>query len=204
VDRHPRRTPRRKDRAESVSARFRAWFRTGVSFLGVAVLVAAPLLQPQGLRADGGTLRAANVVMGAYRVSVFTDPTPIPPDSIDVSVLATFERGRGVAPGLDIEIVGRRLDGSGPVIRHAATREQATDPRYYAAKFALGTEGDWEITVLVRGAEGEGEIRFSVTVQEPGLFSNPLLIIVVALLPLLLVGWWLRRTRPESVSEARP
>ena len=57
------------------------------------------------LAADGGTLRVANVPMGAYRVNVFTDPTPIPPDSIDVSALVTFERGRGVATGLEIEVL---------------------------------------------------------------------------------------------------
>jgi hypothetical protein len=138
-------------------------------------------------------LRAVNVPIGAYRVSVFTDPTPVPPDTIDVSVLATFERGRGLVPGLEILVEGRPLEGMGPVVRHPATKDQADDARYYAAKFALGAVGDWEIVVTVRGAEGEGEIRFPVTVQEPGLFANPLLIIVAALLPLVLVGWWLRR-----------
>ena len=149
------------------------------------------------LQADGGTLRVANVPMGAYRVNVFTDPTPIPPDSIDVSVLVTFERGRGVAVGLDIEVVAQRMDGTGVEIRHPATREQAEDPRFYAAKFALGAVGDWEIRVRVKGPEGEGETSFEVTVQEPGLFSNPYLILTAALLPLLLVGWWLKKGGAE-------
>jgi hypothetical protein len=135
-----------------------------------------------------------NIPIGAYRVSVFTDPTPIPPDTIDVSVLVTFERGRGLVPGLTIEVEGRPLEGTGSVIRHPATKEQADDPRYYAAKFALGAVGDYEMVVTVRGSEGEGEVRFPLTVQEPGLLANPFLIITVALLPLLLVGWWLRRT----------
>jgi len=152
------------------------------------------LLDGGTLWADGGTLRVANVPMGADRVNVYTDPTPIPPDTIDVSVLATFEGGRGLARGLEIEVVARRLDGTGGEVRHTATRDQAEDPRYYAAKFALGSEGRWEIRVRVRGPEGEGETVFQVTVQEPGLLGNPFLILTVALLPLLLVGWWLRRT----------
>ena len=41
------------------------------------------------------------------------------------------------------------------------TREQAQDPRYYAAKFALGSVGEWEILVRVRGPEGEGEVSFN-------------------------------------------
>jgi len=178
------------------------WLRVTAGFLSVGIVAITLLFQPKSLQADGGTLRAANVPMGAYRISVYTDPTPIPPDTVDISVLATFERGRGLAPGLEIEVVGRRLDGAGPVIRYRATREQAEDPRYYAAKFALGTVGVWEISVSVRGPEGEGDIRFTVSVQEPGLFSNPFLVIGFALFPLVLVGWWLRRTRPEPGSES--
>ena len=147
------------------------------------------------LQADGGTLRVANVAMGAYRVNVYTDPTPIPPDSIDVSVLATFERGRGVATDLEIEVVARAQDGSGAVVRHPATREQAEDPRFYAAKFALGSVGTWEITVQVEGPDGAGEVAFEVDVQEPGLFRNPYLVLFLAFAPLLVVGLWLRRTR---------
>ena len=100
---------------------------------------------------------------------------------------------------MEIEVVGRRVDGEGVEIRHPATREQAVDPRYYAAKFALGSEGLWEIRVRVRGSEGEGETSFQVNVQAPGLVGNPFLILALALLPLLLVGWWWRRTSSPSI-----
>jgi hypothetical protein len=169
-------------------------------FLFLPGIVVAGLLTsllitlPGDLEADGGTLRVSNVPMGAYRVNVFTDPTPIPPDTLDISVLVTFERGRGVATGLEIEVEGRRLDGSGHTIRHPATRDQAEDPRYYAAKFALGSVGEWEISVRLEGPEGQGETSFRVTVQEPGFLNNPFLILFLGLLPLVLVGWWLKRT----------
>jgi hypothetical protein len=161
---------------------------------------------PLPLQADGGTLRVANVPMGAYRVSVFTDPTPIPPDTIDVSVLATFERGRGIARDLHIDVTARRMDGMGIPVRHPATRAQADDPRYYAAKFALGAVGDWEIGVQIRGPEGEGEVFFQVTVREPGLLGNPFLVLTLALMPLLLVGWWLKRSGgpPSTPPPSRP
>jgi hypothetical protein len=164
----------------------------GNGLFGLAAL-ALLVMAPRLLHADGGTLRVANVAMGAYRVNVYTDPTPIPPDTIDVSVLVTFERGRGVALGLDIEVSGRRVDGTGEEVRRAATREQAEDPRFYAAKFALGSEGLWDIRVQVRGPEAEGEVSFQISVQEPGLLGNPYLILAVALLPLLLLGWWLKK-----------
>ena len=164
------------------------WAALGIAaFLGALASAAGPLA------ADGGTLRVANVPMGAYRVNVFTDPTPITPDSIDVSILATFERGRGVARGLEIEVECRRVDGEGAPIRRLATREQATDPRYYSAKFSPGSVGEWEVRVRIEGPEGEGEVSFRVRVQEPGPLSNPYLILLAAFLPLVLVGWWLKR-----------
>lgn len=160
------------------------------------------LVAPSFLRGDGGTLRIANAPMGAYRINVFTDPTPIPPDSIDVSVLATFERGRGVATGLEILVSALKMDGSGTTVQHRATRDQADDPRYYAAKFALGDIGMWSISVRIVGPEGEGEVSFEVRSQEPGLMDNPYAILFLALLPLLLVGWWLRKSEepPEQLS----
>jgi hypothetical protein len=142
--------------------------------------------------------------MGAYRVNVYTAPTPIRPDSIDVSLLVTFERGRGVALGLDIEVVARRVDGMGAEIRHRASREEADDPRFYAAKFAPGSEGEWEITVRVEGPEGSGEVAFQVSVQEAGPFGNPYVILLVAFLPLALVGWWLKGSRGSREPDPAP
>ncbi len=178
----------------------------GLLLLGVLFGGAFWLLMPTGsIQADGGTQRVSNFPMGAYRVNVFTDPTPVPPDTIDVSVLVTFERGRGVARGLEILVAGRRVDGSGAEVSKVATREQAEDPRYYSAKFALGSVGDWEIQVSVEGPEGQGSVSFQISVQEPGLLDNPFAILFLALLPLLLIGWWLRRTtgpaEPGSLPE---
>ncbi|NNM06935.1 MAG: hypothetical protein HKO65_17695, partial [Gemmatimonadetes bacterium] len=61
----------------------------GVLVVSSLVALGAALTLPAStnfLLADGGTLRVANVPMGAYRINVYTDPTPITPDSIDVSI----------------------------------------------------------------------------------------------------------------------
>jgi len=162
------------------------------------LLVTVPLL------ADGGTLRVSNAPVGAYRVNVFTAPTPIPPDSIDVSVLVTFEGGRELVPGLAILVEGLALEGQGPPVSHSATKDEAQDPRYYAAKFALGAPGAWRITVHVKGPQGEGEVSFDVKAQEPGFLANPFLIMGLAFLPLLLVGFWLRSGGKPSSPSTRP
>jgi hypothetical protein len=101
--------------------------------------------------------------------------------------------------GLDLLVLARRVDGTGSLVQHSATREQADDPRYYSAKFALGSVGRWEITVQVKGPEGAGEVSFEVDVQEPSPFGNPYVILTLALLPLVLVGWWLKQSSSPSI-----
>jgi hypothetical protein len=163
-------------------------------FLGTSLL-------PEGAEANGGTLRLSNVPMGAYLVSAFTDPTPIRPDSMDVSILAVMAASGEVAEGLSIRIRTRHLEGMAPDEEQVATREQADDPRYYAAKFGLGAEGPWELTVHVQGPQGSGEASFQVTAREAGILGNPLFLILLALLPLLGVGGWIF-LRGEGAEEA--
>jgi hypothetical protein len=151
------------------------------------------LAAPPAAEANGGTLRLANVPMGAYLVSVFTDPTPVRPDSLDVSVLVVMASNGAVAEGVEVTLRTRHLEGLAPDSERAATREAADDPRYHAAKFALGAEGPWEIQVTVRGPEGQGDAAFEVRARERGLLGHPAMLVFLALLPLLLVGGWILR-----------
>jgi len=186
--------------------RSRGWRRLSI-LLGLTLLFAIP----GTLLANGGTLRLANVSMGEYRVSVFTDPTPVRPDSLDVSVLVIREGVDGVPDGLDVQIRTELLALGGEDIetqplrvgaeeRLQATREQADDPRYYAAKFGLGAEGRWRITVSVRGEAGEGEASFEVVAREAGILGQPLVLMILALLPLAGAGWWVMREPEENPS----
>lgn len=153
----------------------------------LAVVTTAPLA------GNGGTLRLANVPMGEYLVSVFTDPTPVRPDSMDVSVLVLRAGMDGVADDVRVTVHTRHLAGHGPGQTLAATREQADDPRYYAAKFAPGAEGRWEVTVDVEGIGGSGSASFEVTAREPGPLRGPLALTLLALLPLVAAAWWIFR-----------
>lgn len=157
----------------------------------LAGVLTALLAGPLQLLGNGGTLRLANVPMGDYRVSVFTDPTPVRPDSLDVSILVLQEGREGVADDVRITVRAEALDHAAPGTTARATREQADDPRYYAAKFALGHEGRWRITVDVEGELGAGSASFEVTARDPGLLGHPLVLSLLALLPLGALGWWL-------------
>ncbi len=177
--------------------------RPGVSvlfLLSVSTLVAMPTM----LWANGGTLRLANIAMGEYRVSVFTDPTPVRPDSLDVSVLVLQVGELGVPEGLDITIRTELIEYRGehhaehPLEAHTtslrATREAADDPRYYAAKFPLGAAGVWKVTIELRGEHGDGDASFEITARERGLLGHPLVLLFLGLLPLAGAAWWIQRS----------
>lgn len=183
------------------------------AFATLAALSALWLSFPEAARANGGTLRLASVPMGEYRVSVFTDPTPVRPDSLDVSVLILQEGVLGVPDGVRVTVRARLLEAHGehagePGGEHgaalprdhvlAATREQADDPRYYAAKFELGAEGRWEITVAVDGPDGTGEASFELRARERGLLGHPLVLVTLALLPLAGAAWWVLREEDSA------
>ncbi len=181
--------------------------RPPATVLAVALL----LLVPGTLLANGGTLRLANIPMGDYLVSVFTDPTPVRPDSLDVSVLIFQDDVEGVPEGVGVTIRTELLElhdhdgewadirpGTGETLQ--ATREQADDPRYYAAKFVLGAPGRWLISVEVDGEGGQGEASFEVTARERGLLGHPLVISFLALLPLGLAAWWIMRGETEELT----
>jgi hypothetical protein len=166
----------------------------GITRGGITVALAVLLLFGASVAwANGGTLRLANVAMGEYRVSVFTDPTPVRPDSLDVSVLVMREGVPGVAEDVRVTVRTRALEGQGPEEVREATRDQADDPRYYAAKFGLGAEGEWEVTVAVSGPGGEGEASFQLRARERGLLGHPLVLAGLALLPLAGVALWIFR-----------
>lgn len=168
-----------------------------VLLLGAAT-IGLVLALPEDGRANGGTLRLGDVPIGNYRMSVFTDPTPVRPDSLDVSVLVLHEDRPGPVDDVDVTVRSRALENQGPGSRLPATKGQADDPRYYAAKFVLGAEGRWEIDVHLDGPEGSGSAAFQITAREPGLLGHPLVLTLLALLPLAGFGAWLFRQNPGS------
>lgn len=151
-----------------------------------AVLVLAvvgPLL------ANGGTVRISREVVGPYMVSVFTSPTPLRTGEIDVSVLVQDTARESVLDvTVTVEALPIGLDAD--PIRHPATRRQATNRLFKAAKFDIDEAGDWELRVQVGGAEG-GAVTFQVALTDPTLLDRPYLLAALILLPLAVLGWLL-------------
>lgn len=171
-----------------------------------AVLLFGALLLAAGTaRANGGTLRISDAPIGGYQVSVFTDPTPARPDTLHVSVLVLREGTGVVAEDVEVRISARSADPPATVPAVSAMRHLSDDPRYYHNHFVLTHAGVWEISVAISGEAGEGETRFELTARPPGPLDNPVVLVLVSLIPLAAAAWWLtRRGSPAGPAPKTP
>lgn len=164
-----------------------------VLLLGIAV---------PALLANGGTVRIASEPAGRYFVSVFSSPTPLRTGEVDISVLVQ-DSSEAVVETVPVvvEATPRAVEvGEGErepaPIRHGATREQATNKLFKAAKFEIGTPGEWEFRIHVGEEEG-GAVSFRAALTRPSLLDRPYLLALLILLPLALVGWLMSRKEEE-------
>jgi hypothetical protein len=163
---------------------------------GVAATTLLLLVAAAPLLANGGTVRISREVVGAYRVSIFTSPTPLRTGEVDVSVLVQDTIQEAVVDvAVAVHAVPVGLDAT--PVRHQATRRQATNRLFKAAKFAIDVPGEWELRVQVGGEEG-GEVRFRVVLTDPTILDRPYLLAALVLLPLLLLGWLLLGRQEEE------
>ena len=158
-------------------------------------------------RANGGQVRVAAERAGPYEVTVFTSPVPLRAGEVDISVLLQRPGSPEIVEDARIKVVVMTAGGE-TVGRFPATREQATNKLYYAAKFPLEQPGRYRIAVEISGPEGSGAVGFEAAV-EPAASSawwrSWWLWGTLALLQLPLL-WWLfggrgslwRRHRPAA------
>jgi hypothetical protein len=101
-------------------------------------------------KADGGSPRLS-ATKGAYRLTVFTAPTPLRAGPVDISVLVQDRFTGSIVPGARVTIgVSKRGQ---PTVEHEATRAAATNKLFHAAQFDLPAAGRWELQVRIDGSE---------------------------------------------------
>jgi hypothetical protein len=129
-------------------------------FIGLPVLCIL-IVHPSGLRADGGAMRLSERV-GGYRVTVFTDPTPLRAGPVDFSVFVQDADTGEPAAGVRIMVQAAPRGRPGEAIGHAATAEAATNKLFQSAIFELSEAGWWDIEATVDGEQGQARLRFDV------------------------------------------
>jgi len=146
------------------------------------LLAVFALALPALAGADGGTLRMSDVPVGPYRMAVFSDPTPLRPDSVDISVLILDLDTQSPVWGLEVTV---EVSNDTLSFEHRATRAQAEDPeRYYAAKFRVPFVGDAQFRIRVRDDSFDEGASFVARVRARGPLDDPRLVTFLLLLPL--------------------
>jgi hypothetical protein len=158
-----------------------------------AVLALALLLAPP-LWANGGIVRISSQPLGPWFVTVYSSPTPLRTGELDISVLVQDSTDALVDVPIAVNAVPvapdpEAVEGAPPgPVRKAATRAQATNKLFKAAKFDVDVPGEWEFVVEVEGA---GSVSFRSVVARTTLLDRPYLLAVLVLLPVGVVGWLL-------------
>lgn len=130
------------------------------------LLVAALGLLPRPALGDGGTVRASERI-GAWRVTVFTSPTPLRAGPVDFSVLVQDAKSGATVERTEVEVILSRPGGTDSAAYFVATREAATNKLFQDARFDLPGEGLWRAQVQVRKGGTEARLPFSFDAAGP-------------------------------------
>lgn len=195
--------PHRVARLDELRPRARAFPRVAAAVGLLALLsVTAPAL------ANGGIVRIAAAPVGPWLVTVYSSPTPLRTGEVDISVLVqdSADRVVDVPVTVDASPVGFVAE---PVYS-PATRGQATNKLFKAAKFDIGVPGTWDFRVRVGVAarteaghveesagggvgasagEPGGGVSFEAVVTKSTILDRPFLVTMLVAVPLLVLGW---------------
>lgn len=158
------------------------------------VALAAAVLAPPVLVADGGKVQVSQVPAGPFLVTVFTSPIPLRTGGIDVSVLLQDRETKTAIQDARVTVTAVPVDHEGQTGTYPATRAQATNKLFLAAEFPIRTQGRWRFTVTARDDRGEGSVSFETQVARPGLLDRGIWVWVILAIPVALVLWLLTRS----------
>lgn len=156
-----------------------------LALLGLLLVAAAPAL------ANGGTVRISRAPVGPWFVTVYSSPTPLRTGEVDISALV--QDSADAVLDVAVAVRAEALDTVAEAVAMAATRDQATNKLFKAAKFDVGVPGRWRFRIRVGDIGGDGgEVQFEADVVKRSILDRPLLLAVLVLLPLLVLGRVLR------------
>jgi hypothetical protein len=147
------------------------------------------------VRADGGTVRFSEV-RGAYRLTVFTQPTPLRAGPVDVSVLVQSPATGEPVSDVRVTVRFRPEDRSRPSLSIPATKANATNKLLYAASLELPSPGQWNVEVIVDGPAGSAVGAFPLeAAAATASWWDVIFWIAWPVVPVVLFAWHQVRVR---------
>jgi len=116
--------------------------------------------------ADGGRVCWSGESSG-YRLTVFSEPVPLRPGRVDLSVFVQDGETRAPMENVRVKFSVYRVGSSMSPFEAEATRGMASNPLFQAAHFNLSSAGSWQVDVDVTGLPEEIHESFSIEVAPP-------------------------------------
>lgn len=144
---------------------------------------------------DSGVVRVSSVD-GPWRMTVFSEPTPLRAGFVDLSVL--IQQAEDDEPVLDatVSLMLEHSDGVADSMLVEATHEAATNRLLYSAKFELPEPGDWSIEAAALRGDQISRVHFQVTAAEaiPPILDMWIWFLLPGIAMILIVlNQWLQR-----------
>lgn len=178
-----------------------------VLLAGLMLLAAMATLTAPAL-ANGGIVRISRAPVGPWLVTVYSSPTPLRTGEVDISTLVQDSADEIV--DVPITVDATPVGVVAEPVRRAATRRQATNKLFKAAKFDIDVPGRWQFRMRVGSAADGGEsgpggaVSFEAVVAKSTILDRPVLLAALVLMPLLVLGWLLLGRESEPGSGVSP
>jgi hypothetical protein len=164
------------------------------------------LLTSGRLSADSGVVRVS-AVDGPWRLTVFSEPTPLRAGPVDLSVLVQHSDTHAAVLDATISMLLSPVADDTQSILVEATRAAATNRLLYSALLDLPSAGRWsfEVTAMMDGQQARVSFEADVGPPMPPLldqwiwFALPLIVIA-----LIIINQWLQRRGPRRASTGAP
>ncbi|MBG83057.1 MAG: hypothetical protein CMJ40_00760 [Phycisphaerae bacterium] len=168
------------------------------------ILALLLLISPSTI-ADSGIVRTSSVD-GPYRITVFSEPTPLRVGLIDLSVMVQSLESETPVLDATISMLLEHEDETVSSMLVEATREAATNQLLYSAKLALPESGKWTVltSVMRDGATSSVHFDFDAGPPLPPILEMwPWFILPVIALLLIVMNQWLQRSKARMQLEAQ-
>jgi hypothetical protein len=175
----------------------------------LAVVLIMNWALPTSKAHGGGTPRLQNAELGAYWVSVWTQPEPLRTGQVHITLALSEPPPPGSnqqeagAPVLNVplELHFQPLDQAGETVVARASHEQAVNKLFYEADLVLPHAGRWAVVIQAPNRDGSpATATFQVEVVPPPLIDVRWLL-VGGIILFFLVGLSITRSVSPAAQE---
>ncbi len=142
---------------------------------GLGLLIVSQA-QAGGPGTGGRRVRLDDEPAGPYLLRVVTSPTPPRVENLYLEIRVQDAANGEVLTEVSVFARASQIEGDAPTVEDEASHDIAPNPVEYGVHLPVSEPGRWQITVLVEGEKGRGEVQFEEQVSRPTSLSTVVVI----------------------------